>query len=136
MVANLCRIIHGYVAEELVFAELTEYGIGPISFDVVADAVKHHAARAWGKPQLFSPAHVGSLLEMTSVERAEAGIEKIDAFDEPSAERKRRMDKERKAHKRAARAALAPKPETKKQMAKRLGISRTELYRRIKDGTL
>lgn len=136
VIANLCRVLHGYVAEELVFAEISHYGIGPMSFEVVADAVKHHGTKAWGKPSLFSPAHVGSLLELTSVERAEAGIEKIDACDESSADRKRRMDRQRKALKRAAKAALAPKPETKKQMADRLGISRTELYRRIKAGQL
>lgn len=133
-IANLCRVMNGFVTEEMVVAEWAEYNLGPLPFDVVKDAVAHHSTRVWGTPKLFSAAHVGSLLEMTSVERAEARIEKIDACDETGAERKRRQDRERKARKRAAQAALAPKPETKAQMAERMGISRMELYRRIKAG--
>lgn len=133
-VGNMCRVLNGHLTVEMLEEEWGAYGVPALAPEVVADAVKHLAGRAWGLPTLYAPAHVGSLLDLTSAERDEAGIVKIDACDETGDERRRRLDKERKAAKRAAKAALAPKPETKKQMALRLGISRMQLDRRIKAG--
>lgn len=133
-VGNMCRVLRGHLTVEMVLEEWGAYGVPALAQEVVEDAVKHLAGKAWGAPTLYAPAHVGSLLDLTSVERAEAGITKIDACDESKVERRRRTDRERKASKRAAQAALAPKPETKKQMAARLGISRMQLDRWIKAG--
>lgn len=133
-VGNMCRVLRGHLTVEMLLEEWGAYGVPALAQEVVEDAVKHLAGKAWGSPPLFAPAHVGSLLELTSAERSEAGITKIDACDENKAERRRRTDRERKASKRAAQAALAPKLETKKQMAERLGISRMQLDRWIKAG--
>lgn len=133
-VGNMLRVLHGNLTVEMLTDEWGAYGVPALAPGIVADAVKHISGRAWGAPELYAPDYVGSMLELTSIERAEAGISKIDAADEPGNIRRKRLDKERKAHKRAAEAALAPKPETKKQMALRLGISRMQLDRWIKTG--
>src|SRR5690606_19055293 len=72
--------------------------------------------------------------KVTTAERGAADLVKIDAIDEPSADRKRRLDRERKRKGRAAQAA--PKPPTKSQMAKALGISRPTLNAWIDAGKI
>jgi len=58
--------------------------------DVVAPACKP----ADGK--LLNQAYVGALLEVTSVEREDLRLLRIEAYDEPAADRRRRLDRERK----------------------------------------
>lgn len=133
-VGNMLRVLNGHLTVKMLLEEWGAYGVPALSSEVVDDAVKHLAGRVWGAPTLYAPAHVGSILELTSAERDDVKITKMDACDEPADDRKARLDRERKSAKRAAKAALAPKPETKKEMALRLGISRMQLDRRIKAG--
>lgn len=80
-VDNLCRRI----------------GLPTIDPAVVA-GVAHHAEparRVWTQYRLLSAEAAGNLIELTSVEREECEIKRIDAADEPSHERKRRLARAR-----------------------------------------
>jgi|GEM_PF-3059216 len=138
VIANLVRVLNGTVTTEVVHEEAKRLGLGKIDQHLVADVVADISARAWGKYKLFSPRLAGAKLQVTSVERDEAGIIKLDAVDETKEERRRRVDRERKAEKRAAEATLRtqskPKSEIMAELAKELGISVSTLYRRLKKG--
>lgn len=134
VIGNTLRVIEGQVTEQRVVDEATLYGLPPMSQATIEDVVRQLAGRYWAGPKLYSPAHAGSLLSLTSVEREESGVQKLEAIDEPADDRRRRLDRDRKREKRAVRAALSPKPMTKKDRAKSLGISRAELYRRLQSG--
>lgn len=134
VIGNMLRVLMGQVTPESIQAEAQAYGLPPLSTDAVNDVAEQIGGRAWGRPKLYKPAHAGSLLSLTSVERSEAGIHKIEASDETIEERKRRLDRARKARQRAAKAALRPAKKTKVEMAKELGVSRRTLYRMMKNG--
>lgn len=94
----------------------------------VAEAIAQDAEtarRLWGagRHQLLTAQMVGSLLAVTAAEREEAGLRDIGAVDETSAERRRRLDRERKKAARAARAAQAGPRLTQAQMAAAEGVS-------------
>lgn len=134
VIGNMIRVLFGQVSAETIHAEATAIGLPPLCADAVNDVAEQIGGRAWGRPKLYSPAHAGSLLSLTSVERGEAGIQKIEAADETIDERKRRLDRERKARKRAANAALRPAKKTKAELAREMGVSRRTLYRMIESG--
>lgn len=70
--------------------------------DIVA-GVAHTAERArrvWTDYRPINAASVGSLIALTSLERDECKIRRIDAADESSAERNRRLSRERMRRKR------------------------------------
>lgn len=77
-------------------------GLPTIDPAVVA-GVAHHAEparRVWTQYRLLSAEAAGNLIELTSIEREECEIKRIDAADEPAHERKRRLAKERQRKKR------------------------------------
>jgi hypothetical protein len=125
VIGNLLRVRHGQVTVEDVHAEVAWLGLPKLNAQLVEDAVGHIARAAWGRYQLYSPKLAGDKLRLTSAERHEAGIQKIEAIDESRTERRRRLDRERKAERRAAKAA--PSKPTKKQLAEMLKISRPTL---------
>lgn len=133
-IANMVRVRDGLVDSGGVQKEAKLLGLEKLDSGLVADVVKDISAKAWGKYPLYTTRMAGNKLEVTSVEREEAGILKIDAVDEPRKERQRRLDRERKAEKRAAEAA--PKRLTKKAIADTLGISRPTLNKWIAEGKI
>jgi hypothetical protein len=60
--------------------------------------VAHHAEparRVWAQYRILGAEATGNLIELTSVERDECKIKRIDAADEPAHERRRRLARER-----------------------------------------
>lgn len=135
VVANLVRVEHNTITADLVNERVQRLGLPALAPVIVAVAVREIGAKAWGQYKLYSAAEAGTLLAVTTIERAMAQIVKLDAIDEPAADRRRRLDRERKAEKRAAEAALAPR-KSKTLIAQLLGISRAELYRRLTAGEI
>lgn len=132
VVANYLRVRHGQVDAAAVRKEAAWLGLPALNAQLVDDAVAHIAHAAWGRYQLYSPKLAGDKLRVTKQERIEAKIEKLDAIDETRQERRRRVDRNRKAQQRAAKAA--PQRINKSKVAAALGISRAELYRRLASG--
>lgn len=82
---------------------------------------------SFGYP-LRTPAQIGALLGVSSVEREEARVIDIDAVDENATQRRQRLDRERR---RAKRAALkAGRQKTQKEMADEEGVSLSTWKRR------
>ena len=92
-----------------------------------------HARKSAGTDDLniLAAAAVGYLIELTAEERSALKITRIDAIDETAAQRKRRLERERKAAARAAAGAV-PRSQSKNVLApwKVLGISRSTYYAR------
>tara|TARA_A100001391_G_scaffold52936_1_gene32314 strand:- start:3064 stop:3576 length:513 start_codon:yes stop_codon:yes gene_type:complete len=136
VIGNMLRVLMGQVTAATIQSEARAYGLPPLCSSAVDDVADQIGGRAWGTPKLYKPAHAGSLLSLTSIERSEAGIQKIEASDEDIEARRLRLDRERKARKRAAKAALAPRKKSKAELARELGVSRRTLYRMIESGKL
>jgi hypothetical protein len=126
-VANALRVRHGAVTADMITAAAVSLRVGPFNAELVADAVEHIAKAAWGRYRLYSPKLAGDKLQMTAAERDRAGITGIAARDESASELRRRKDRERKADKRAAAAALAAPKIKKVELALALGITRPTL---------
>ncbi|GEM_PF-4807090 len=90
VLANLIECL-GTTADVQTVGELCRrIGLPSLDPDVVAPVCKP----AEGK--LLSQAYVGALLEVTALERQDCGLLRIEACDEPAADRRRRLDRERK----------------------------------------
>ncbi|MBN9347553.1 MAG: hypothetical protein J0I48_15385 [Devosia sp.] len=96
VIANYLRVRNGQVSAKDVAAEAAWLGLPRFDAQLVDDAVSHIARAAWGRYRLYSPKLAGDKLRLTSEERRAAGIEKIEAIDESRADRRRRLDRERK----------------------------------------
>ena len=134
VIANYLRVRYGQVTAQDVCKEARWLGLPELNRELVDDAVGHVARVAWGRYQLFTPKLAGDKLQVTKAEREAAEIEKLDAIDESREERRRRIDRDRKSRQRAAKAA--PRKINKSKVAKALGISRAELYRRLASGEM
>lgn len=81
----------------------------PLIDDDVVAGVAHTAEmarRVWTSYRPITAASVGALLLVTTVEREECQLKRIDAIDEPSDARRRRLSKERMKRKRERDKAL------------------------------
>ena len=134
VIANYLRVRNGQVTADEVRTEALRLGLTKLDPGLISDAVEHIAHAAWGRYKLFTPKLAGDKLRLTMVERDAAEIQKIEAFDETRADRRRRADRARKREKRAAEAALLPQKLTKKALSEALGVSRPTLDRWIKSG--
>ena len=132
-IADALRGVYGKISAEMVHDEWAVYELPALSPEIVDHTVRR---MRWGREPLLAAIKVGSALDLTSVEREEAGIFKIEAVDEPVKDRKRRLARERKARQRAAKAALAPKRKSKAELARELKVSRRTLYRMIAADTV
>jgi hypothetical protein len=67
--------------------------------DIVAGIARdvEKARRVWNTYELLPAAAVGALIQLTAPEREECSIKRIDAWEESSADRKRRLTRERVA---------------------------------------
>lgn len=118
-------------------AMAVSFGLPAID-DGIVDAVAldaETARRLWGagRHNLLGARMVGALLQVTAAEREEAGIRCIDAIDESPSDRRRRLDRSRKAIARAARAAQAGPRLTQAEQAIAEGISLSTWRRRHPD---
>lgn len=134
VIGNLCRVLYDFVTADSLQDEAGKIGRGRLDGSAVDAAVQEIMGKAWGRYRLFSGDQVGSLIELSSVEREESGVVKIAAMDEPTSVRRRRENKERMQMKRAAGAAL--RAISKTELARRLGVSRATLYRMIERGEI
>ncbi|MFC7396530.1 hypothetical protein ACFQU1_04915 [Chelatococcus sp. GCM10030263] len=64
------------------------------------------ARRVWRGYRVMSPEAAGAAVELTTAERSELRIRRLDAWDEPAEERKRRIGREKKARQRRAKGAM------------------------------
>ncbi|RYE84946.1 MAG: hypothetical protein EOP19_10460 [Hyphomicrobiales bacterium] len=134
VVGNLCRVLYDSVTAESLQEEAVKIGRGRLDGSAVDAAVQEIMGKAWGRYRLYSGDQVGSLIELSSVERQECGVEKIAAMDEPTPVRRRRENRERMQRKRAASAAL--RPISKAELARRLGLHIRTVHRMIKRGEI
>lgn len=132
VIGNLCRILFDHVTAAMIQAEAETIGCGALDAPAVESAVQEIMGKAWGRYKLWAPEQAGVAVQMTSVEREESGVTKIEACDETGAERRKRQNREQMRRRRAATAA--PKPASKSEMAKVLGVSTSTLYRMIRRG--
>lgn len=133
-IANALRVRHGAVTADMIVTTAAGLRLGPLNAELVADAADHIKKQVWGRYELYKPKLAGDKLRMTAAERDRAGITGIAAYDESPSESRRRKDRERKADKRAAKAALAAPKIKKVELALALGITRPTLNAWIAKG--
>ncbi len=99
-------------------------GIDPVVLSGILHAVP-------GEPRkLMSPDQVGALLHVAAAEREELGIRDIGSCDETAAERRKRLDRMRKAAMRAAnRAASRPPSQESERPWEAEGVCRSTWFR-------
>lgn len=134
VIGNLCRVLFDHVTAQMIQDEAAMIGCGALDAPAVEMAVKEIMGKAWRRYEIYTPDEAGTAVQMTSVEREEAGVTKIEAFDESGADRRKRHNRERMQRERAAKAAL--KPPSKAEIAESMGISTSTLYRMIRTGEL
>lgn len=132
VLGNMCRVLFDHVTARMIQEEAETIGCGALDAPAVEVAVQEIMGKAWGRYALWDAEKAGVAVQMSSVEREEAGVTKMEAFDERGAERRKRQNKERMRKRRAADAA--PKPPSKAEIAKELGVSLSTLYRMIRKG--
>lgn len=132
VIGNLCRVLFDHVTARMIQDEAESIGCGALDAPAIDSAVQEIMGKAWGRYKLWSAEQAGAAVQMTSVEREESGVTKIEAFDESGADRRKRQNKERMQRRRAADAA--PKPMSRKELAKKLNVSIRTLYRMIDRG--
>ena len=137
VVANVIGGLGKSVSGDAINKMVTGFGLPPIDPGVVEAVASdaETARRLWGtgRHNLLTPCMVGALLQVTAAEREEAGIRDIDAIDETGTDRRRRLDRDRKAIARAARAAEAGPRLTQAQQAMAEGVSLSTWRRRHLD---
>lgn len=138
VVGNLVRVEENQITADLINSRVKALGLPPLPSVIVSVVVREIGQKVWGSYKLYSPAEAGAMLGLTTAERTDAGIVKMDAIDEPAHARRRRLDRERKAEKRAAQAALRqtgkPKSQLIAEIADELGKSPATIYRWLKEG--
>jgi hypothetical protein len=134
-IANLCRYMDGSISADSIRRMCAALGRPALDEGNVTAVVLEIGAKTYSRYRLQSARAVGSLIELTSVEREEIGIRMIDAVDEPARVRSNRLKREAMRRTRAAKAA-APRVSVEKEKPwESEGISRrTWYYRRRKDG--
>lgn len=134
VLGNLCRVLFDHVTAPMIQEEALNVGCGALDAPAVQSAVQEIMGKAWGRYKLWDADQAGAAVQMTSVEREESGVTKIEAIDESGTDRRKRQNREQMARRRAAKAA--PKPISKAEIAKELGVSTSTLYRMIRSGDL
>lgn len=132
VIGNMCRVLFDHVTAAMIQEEADKIGCGALDAPAIDSAVQEIMGKAWGRYVLWSADKAGAAVQMTSVERDESGVTKMEAFDETVEARKKRQNKERMRRRRAAEAA--PKPPSKADIAKEVGVSLRTLYRMIEAG--
>lgn len=132
VIGNMCRVLFDHVTAQMIQDEAESIGCGALDAPAVDSAVQEIMGKAWGRYALWGADKAGVAVQMTSVEREESGVTKIEACDETAEDRKKRQNKERMRRKRAAEAAQ--RPPSKAEIAKQIGVSVRTLYRMIEAG--
>ncbi|WP_202306166.1 hypothetical protein [Mesorhizobium sp. L-8-10] len=98
VLANLSATLGDEVTVDSVADLCRRIGLPEIDAAIVAGLARdpEKARRVWTKYELLDAASTGALIEMTSVEREELEIKRIDAWDETADDRRRRLTRERK----------------------------------------
>lgn len=135
VLGNTLAALRQEVTTDAVAALAARLGLPPIDAETISGATAdiESTRRVWHGYRLRTAGQVGSMLELTSVEREECRITDISAVDESPGDRRRRLDRERKKADRAARAAQAGPRLTQVEMAKLEGISLSTWQRRNRD---
>lgn len=137
VIANVVGGMGKAITGDAINLMAVSFGLPAID-DGIVDAVAldaETARRLWGagRHNLLGARMVGALLQVTAVEREEAGIRCIDAIDESPADRRRRLDRQRKKAGRLKRAAKARPRLTQAAMASADGVSLSTWQRRHRD---
>lgn len=132
VIGNMCRVLYDHVTAAMIQEQAGKIGCGALDAPAIDSAVQEIMGKAWGRYALWGADKAGVAVQMTSVEREESGVTKMEACDETGGDRRKRENREQMRRRRAANAA--PKPASKEEIAKALGVSTSTLYRMIRRG--
>ncbi|MER8455836.1 hypothetical protein NKH24_06815 [Mesorhizobium sp. M1300] len=102
VLANLSACLGEEVGNSSVEDLCRRMSLNKIDPDIVAGVTRdvEKARRVWSTYELLGAASTGALIHLTALERADLRIQRIDAWEEPAADRKRRLARERQRRKR------------------------------------
>lgn len=131
VLGNTLAALRTEVTVTAVAALAARLGLPPIDPELISASIAdvEQTRRVWSDYRLRTPAQVGAMLEVTSIERQECNLRDIDAADEAASDRKRRLARERQARRRAGAAPAAPRL-TQRQRAQAAGVSLATWKRR------